>query len=65
MREFGDGVELFAAIMSRWFGPVEVQGDFMVSDDVAMGADSLEVGALFSGAEGEFPEPFPTRIVSF
>ena len=43
---------------------IQVQGDFVMSDGVAMLADWLEVGALLGAPEGKFPESLATGILS-
>ncbi len=54
----------FAVSEGFGFLAVEVEGDFVVGDDVAVGAEGGEVGAFFGVAEGEFPEAFAAGVVA-
>ena len=55
----------FAVEKPERLGMIQVQGDFVMSDGVAMLADWLEVGALLGAPKGEFPESLTTGILSF
>jgi hypothetical protein len=58
-------VVFFTAEKPGRLGVIEVQGDFVMGDGVAMLADWLEVGALLGAPKGKFPESLTTGILSF